>query len=304
MPRFVAVLLLLICTMFWGFAFVAQKSAMDSMGALTFAASRYLLGGLLVLPFGLIEYRRKATTAATSLTRRDWTLLGVLSIVFFLGSWLQQVGIAFTTITNSGFLTSLYVLFVPLIAFALVRSRPHPIIWIGAPLALVGIYYLNGGRLDGLNFGDMLVIGSSVLWGLHVFLLGSMAARIGMPVFISAVYFLAAGVLSLGFAFALETPTLDALSAGWVEVLYAGVFSTAIAFTLQAIGQQHVPPANAAIILSAESLFAAIGGAVIMGERLSLMGYAGAGMIFCAILLVETVPAFARRRHAAVMGTR
>lgn len=304
MPRPVAVLLLLICTMFWGFAFVAQKSAMDSMGALTFAASRYLLGGLLVLPFGLIEYRRKATTAATPLTRRDWTLLGVLSIVFFLGSWLQQVGIAFTTITNSGFLTSLYVLFVPLIAFVLVRSRPHPIIWIGAPLALVGIYYLNGGRLDGLNFGDTLVIASSVLWGLHVFLLGSMATRIGMPVFISAVYFLAAGVLSLGFAFALEAPTLGALSAGWVEVLYAGVFSTAIAFTLQAIGQQHVPPANAAIILSAESLFAAIGGAVIMGERLPLMGYAGAGMIFCAILLVEAVPAFARRRHAAVMGTR
>lgn len=304
MPRPVAVLLLLICTMFWGFAFVAQKSAMDSMGALTFAASRYLLGGLLVLPFGLIEYRRNTAKAATPLTPRDWALLAVLSVVFFLGSWLQQVGIAFTTITNSGFLTSLYVLFVPLIAFALVRSRPHPIIWIGAPLALVGIYYLNGGRLDGLNSGDMLVIGSSVLWGLHVFLLGSMAARIGMPVFISAVYFLAAGVLSLGFAFALETPTLDALSAGWMEILYAGVFSTAIAFTLQAIGQQHVPPANAAIILSAESLFAAIGGAVIMGERLSLMGYAGAGMIFCAILMVEAVPAFVRRRHAAVMGTR
>jgi drug/metabolite transporter (DMT)-like permease len=302
MPRPVAVLLLLICTMFWGFAFVAQKSAMDSMGALTFAASRYLLGGLLVLPFALIEYRRKAATAAAPLTRRDWALLAVLSVVFFLGSWLQQVGIAFTTVTNSGFLTSLYVLFVPLIAFVLVRSRPHPIIWIGAPLALIGIYYLNGGRLDGLNFGDTLVIGSSVLWGLHVFLLGSMAARIGMPVFISAVYFLAAGGMALGFAFVLETPTLGGLSAGWVEIAYAGVFSTAIAFTLQAIGQQHVPPANAAIILSAESLFAALGGAVIIGERLPLMGYAGAGLIFAAILLVEAVPAFARRRHAAVTG--
>lgn len=284
--------------MFWGFAFVAQKSAMDSMGALTFAASRYLLGGVLVLPFALLEYRRR-TGGSPPMTAKQWGLMAILSVVFFIGSWLQQGGLGLTTVTNGGFLTSLYVLFVPVIAYVLIRSRPHPIIYVGAPLALVGIFYLNGGRLDRLNEGDLLIIGSSVLWGLHVFLLGHMAARIGMPVFISAVYFLAAGILALIFAFAIETPTLEALAGGWREILYAGVLSTAVAFTLQAIGQQYVPPANAAIILSAEALFAALGGAVILGERLSLVGYFGAAAIFAAILLVELVPVFRPRKSRA-----
>ena len=150
----------------------------------------------------------------------------------------------------------------------------------------------------------LLVVPAGLLvFGVIAFVLG-FAAQLPFFTVISLICLTPLFLVSLGFAFALEAPTLGALSAGWVEVLYAGVFSTAIAFTLQAIGQQHVPPANAAIILSAESLFAAIGGAVIMGERLPLMGYAGAGMIFCAILLVEAVPAFARRRHAAVMDTR
>lgn len=299
LPRALAVALLLVCTMFWGFAFVAQKSAMDSMGALTFIASRYLLGGLIVLPLGLLEFRRRMVRAPRAIGRSDWALLGLLSVVFFFGSWLQQAGLAYTTVTNGGFLTSLYVLSVPVIAFVLVRSRPHPVIYVGAPLALVGIYYLNGGRLDQLNPGDGLIIASSVLWGLHVFLLGHMAVRLGLPVFISSVYFLAAGLLGLILAFAIETPSIEAIAAGWVEVVYAGVLSTAVAFTLQAIGQRYVPPANAAVILSAEALFAALGGAIVLGERLTSTGYLGAAAIFAAILLVEIVPARGRRAPVA-----
>ena len=298
MARPVAVLLLIICTMLWGFAFIAQKSAMDSMGPLSFASVRYLLGGLVILPLALWEYRRRQT-AGFRLTQRHWLLVGALSIVFFLGSWLQQAGLAYTTVTNGGFLTSLYVLFVPLIAFLAIRMKPHPIVYLGVPLALTGIDYLNGGGLGQFNLGDVLIVLSALFWGMHVFLLGLVAKETGLPIFVSGVTFLAAGLLALAFAFGLESPSLEGIAQGWVEILYAGVLSTAVAFTLQAIGQQYVPPANAAIILSAESLFAALGGAVVMGERLPFVGYFGAALIFFAILLVEAVPALQQRRTAA-----
>ena len=114
---------------------------------------------------------------------------------------------------------------------------------------------------------------------------------------LSALSFLVVGLLSLLLAFATETPDFFALADGWIEILYAGLLSTAVAYTLQAIAQQHVPASNAAIILSAESLFAALGGALLMAERLSPVGYAGAALIFFAIVLVEAVPALRKPRR-------
>lgn len=298
MSRPVAVLLLVIATMIWGLAFVAQKSAMDHVGPLTFAGERLLLGGLVLLPFMFGELGRKGAKLS-DLSRGTWVQIGLLCVAYMFGSLLQQFGLALTTVTNSGFLTALYVLFVPLIAFIAIRARPHPIIYVGAPLALIGIFYLNGGHLSALNFGDGLVIVSALFWGGHVFMLGLLSRSTGLPVTLSAISFLAVGVLCMALAFVFETPTLAGLSAIWVELLYVGIMSTAVAFTLQAIAQQHVPSANAAIVLSAESLFAALGGAVILGERLSLVGYAGAALIFVAIILVEAVPAIASRRQPA-----
>ena len=286
MSRPLAALLLLLCTMLWGFAFIAQKSAMDSMGPLTFAGVRYLLGGLLVLPLALWERRRRPAPP----TGMHWGLVMAMSLVFFIGSWLQQAGLATTTATNGGFLTGLYVFFVPVLGFLIFRSRPHPIIFACVPLALVGIFYLNGGGLDSFNQGDLLIVGSAVFWAMHVILLGHLARATGLPIFVSAVSFLFAGAVALSLALVIEAPTLEGISAGWLEIAYAGILSTAVAFTFQAIGQQYVPPANAAIILSAESLFAAIGGAWLLGERLPPIGYAGAVLIFAAILAVEALP--------------
>lgn len=299
MSRPVATALLLICTMFWGFAFIAQKSAMDSMGPLTFAGVRYLLGGLLVLPLALYEIRRKPA----ALTRIHWLFILAMSTVFFLGSWLQQAGLATTTATNGGFLTGLYVFFVPLLGFVLFRSRAHPIIFVGVPLALIGIYFLNGGGLDTFNAGDGLIVCSAVFWAMHVILLGHVARLTGLPIFVSCVSFLFAGVAASSFALGLETPTVAAISSGWLEIAYAAVLSTAVGFTFQAIGQQHVPPANAAIILSAESLFAALGGAIVLGERLPPVGYAGAVLIFAAIVLVEALPPLWAKRRAHIPRT-
>lgn len=293
MSRPVAILMLLICTMLWGFAFVVQKSAMATMGPLTFIGVRNLLGGVVILPLAIFMARR----AATRLTPKQWWFVGGMSLALMLGSWLQQVGLLTTTVTNGGFLTSLYVLFVPLIGLFLFRTWPHPIVWFGMPLALIGIYYLNGGGLDTLNAGDALIVGSAGFWAIQVLMLGYIARTTGQPILVSCVSFLLTGALALALAFILEAPTVSGIVGGWEELAYAGIFSTAIAFTLQAIGQQHVPSANAAIILSSEALFAAIGGAIFLHERLPLLGYFGAALIFIAIILVEAVPPlWARRR--------
>jgi drug/metabolite transporter (DMT)-like permease len=293
MSRPLAALLLLICTMLWGFAFIAQKSAMDSMGPLTFAGVRYLLGGLLVLPLALWERRRRPTP----LTGDNWSFIIAVSAVFFVGSWLQQAGLASTTATNAGFLTGLYVFFVPLLGFLLFRTRAHPIIFVCVPLALIGIYFLNGGGLHSFNGGDGLIVVSAIFWAMHVILLGRTAQATGLPIFVSAVSFLLAGAVALALALIIEQPSLDGILAGWMQIAYAGILSTAVAFTFQAIGQQYVPPANAAIILSAESLFAALGGAMLLAERLPPIGYAGAALIFVAIVAVEALPPLWERRQ-------
>ncbi len=293
--RFSATLLLMFATMLWGFAFIAQKYAIGHMGPLTYNGARYILGGLCILPLALREYNRHGLI----LSLRQWWLIAFLSFNFFMASYLQQYGLEFTTVTNAGFLTGFYVFFVPAILLIVFRTAPHPIVWLCAPLALTGLFFLNGGHLDNMNFGDIVIVACAVFWGLHVLMLGYLARDTGLPVFVSCLSFLAAGLAATLGAFIFEAPTLEGITGGWVEIVYAGVFSTAIAFTLQAVGQVYVPPANAAIILSGEALFAALGGALILGERLSGIGYLGAGLIFLAIVMVETVPVMFRRRQPA-----
>ncbi|MBS3847748.1 DMT family transporter [Devosia sp. J2-20] len=296
MSRPVATLFLLTCTILWGLAFIAQKSAMDSMGPLTFSGLRYIIGGLAVLPVALLFERGRSKRVEPLNAQHWWLIIGV-SLVFFLGSALQQVGLIYTTVTNAGFLTGLYVFFVPFLGFVLFRTRPHAIIYVCVPMALLGIYFLNGGGLDSFNGGDGLMVIGAVFWALHVILLGLTARATGLPIFVSAISFLIAGCIGVALAFVFEQPNLADIQAGWMELVYTGILSTAVAFTFQAIGQQYVPPANAAIILSAESLFAALGGALILGERLPVIGYAGAALIFAAILAVEALPPLWERRR-------
>ena len=290
MTRFTATLLLIFATAIWGLAFIAQKSAMNYMEPMSFIGARYLLGGLVVVPLALHEYSRRKR----NITQKEWAIILFLGINLFLGSWLQQWGLIETTVTNGGFLTGLYVFFVPLILLIIFRTKPHFIVWICVPLAMAGLFFLNGGSLNQLNSGDQLIIFSAVFWAMHVLAIGYAARITGMPVLVSCFTFLIAGMISTAGAFATETPSLSGISAGWVEIAYTGILSTAVAFTLQAVGQMRVPPANAAIILSGESLFAALGGAIVLGERLLPIGYFGAALIFLSILMVESVPVMVR----------
>lgn len=295
MSRPVALLMLLTTTTIWGLAFVAQKSAMETMGPYTFAAARYLLGGLCILPLALGEWTHRNANAPP-LTARQWGLVAVIIASFILGSLLQQVGLQTTTVTNAGFLTGLYVFLTPLFGYVIYRAKPHPILFACVPLVLVGLYYLNGGRLDAFSTGDLLIIGCAAAWGVQILLLGIVSKETGLPIFISAGCIIATGLVALPFAFGLEAPTWAGLTGGWVQIAYAGILSTALAFSFQAIAQQHVPPSNAAIILSSETLFAAIGGAILLGERLSPLGYFGAALMFIAIVAVEVIPPLTNRK--------
>lgn len=302
MSRSLAVLLLIVCTMLWGLAFLFQKGAMAHMGPLVFTAIRYTIGTLLVLPLAIPEYRRQIAIIGR-ITPRQWQQIVVLLLSFFAGVWAQQAALQTTTVTNGGFLTALYVIFTPIVTFVMARIRPHPIVYLGAPMALVGIYLLTGANLGAFTLGDGLLVVCAVSWAIQIAVLAPLVQETGMPVTMSAACFAATAVLATIGTPILEHPTLEAVSAGWIEILYTGIGSTAIAFTLQAIGQQYVPSANAAIILSAESLFAALAGAVALGERLPPLGYLGAALIFVAIVLVEAIPAWRSRRPILTPGS-
>lgn len=289
MSRTLAVLTLILCTLFWGIAFLFQKQAMAHMGPLTFTAIRYLIGTIVVAPLALREYRVRRPERGP-LAFRHWGQLVVLVLSFFAGVWAQQAAMQTSSVTSGGFLTSLYVIFTPLAAFLLFRHRPHPIVYVGAPLALLGIYLLTGADLSRFTLADGLLVICALSWAVQIAVLAPLVQETKLPITMSAACFAATGVLALLGVPIFEHPTLEAIGNGWIDILYTGIFSTAIAFTLQAIGQQYVPAANAAIILSSESLFAALAGAVVLGERLPPLGYLGAAVIFCSILLVELVP--------------
>src|SRR5262249_3453019 len=159
------------------------KTAMESLGPLTFTAVRYALGSLAIIPLVIWELRRNKTAT----TQRDWWIVALVAMTFFLGAWLQQAGLTMTTVTNAGFITSLYVLFVPFFALAFLAQRPHPVIWIGMPMAIVGVYLLNGGKLDSFNTGDLLVLGSAVAWAVQILMIGIVSKRTGLPVTISVI---------------------------------------------------------------------------------------------------------------------
>ena len=296
MSRTAAALILLLCTLLWGVAFLFQKGAMAHMGPLVFTAIRYTIGTVLVGPLAYFEYRRQVQKVGR-LTPRQWRQLAVLVLSFFAGVWAQQAALQTASVTNGGFITVLYVIFTPVVAFLFFRTKPHPIVYLGAPMALIGIYFLTGADLRAFTFGDVLLVLCAISWAVQIAVLAPLVQETGMPITMSAACFAATAVLSFVGMLGLEHPTWEAISAGWVEILYTGVMSTSIAFTLQAIGQQYVPPANAAIILSAESLFAALAGAIALGERLPPLGYLGAALIFVAILLVEAIPAIRSRRE-------
>ncbi|MFC4624856.1 DMT family transporter [Daeguia caeni] len=294
MTRVQANLLLLLAGIIWGMGFVAQSTAMDSIGPFFFIGVRSVIASLFILPFALVEGRR----AKTRIRPGEYLSFIYVGLAFFIGLALQQIGLITTSVTNAGFLTGLYVVFVPVLGVLFFAQWPHPVVWPSAIACFVGIFLLSGGALTALQTGDYLIILGAAFWALQVILIG-FANRSGRPIAISCVQFAVAAAAGLVLAVATEELNWNALMLTWKEILFTGVFSSGIAFTLQTIGQRYTTSAQAAIFLSSEALFAALFGAIFLGERISFIGFIGCGLLFIAMLAVELVPQVWKRRDEA-----
>lgn len=289
MSRTLANTLMLITALIWGSTFVAQQLGMRNVGPLTYTSARFLIGALVVLPLAVREYRQLHTRGVV-LTRHDlqaWCGLGVL---LYLGAIFQQIGVGGTTVSNAGFLTALYVPMVPLLGWLVERQRPHASVWPATLGTVVGTFLLSGGSFAALTRGDGWIVLSTFFWAGHVLFVGRVAAQKGAPILLAWTQFLVCGVLATASAALLEAPTLAGLYAGLPAILYGGLLSVGIAFTLQVIAQRHTRAADAAILLSSEIVFAALAAALYLGERLGALQIAGGLLIFTCIVAVQVLP--------------
>jgi drug/metabolite transporter (DMT)-like permease len=275
--------LLLLASVIWGFAFVAQRAAMDHMGPFLFNAVRFGIGALTLLPFarlGIGNARPESAQRDTS-----WSS-GVLAGLFlFGGSSLQQAGMVTTTAGKAGFITALYVVLVPLLGLFM-RHRPGVGAWIGVAFAVIGLYFLCITESLHVVRGDALVLGATLFWALHILLVGRFTPHIRLMTF-ACVQCVTCATLCGAGALATETVSLTALRQTLVPLLYAGVLSTGVAFTLQIIGQRGTPPAHAAILLALESVFAAVGGAFLLGESMTARQILGCGLMLCGVVVSQ-----------------
>ena len=256
-------LLLLLTALIWGFAFVAQRLGMEHLGPFLFNAIRFALGALTPAPFALKGDKKQAD--ATS----GFVLLGGLTagLVLFLGASLQQIGMVYTTAGKAGFITGLYVVLVPFMGLFL-KHRIGGANWIGALLAVLGLYFLTITGSFSIQKGDLYVLLGAFFWAAHVHIIGWLSPKIPAGR-IAVVQYIVASLLSFVVAFCIESFAVQDIVAAAVPILYGGLMSVGVAYSLQVLAQKHTPPAHAAILLSLESVFAVIGGWLILAEGLS-----------------------------------
>lgn len=289
MSRIQANLLLVLIALIWGSAFVAQSHGMNDIGPMAFTGVRFLVGALVVAPLMWLEWRSLARKQRP-LKRSDGGKIAGLGGLLLLGAAMQQIGIVSTTVTNAGFLTALYVPLVPVLGWLLLRHLPHWSVWPGGIACLVGAFLLSGAHELKIGVGDLWVIGSALPWALHVLLVGRVADRMHAPFLVAGGQFLFCGLAALVWALVFEPLSWAGLQAAALPILYTGVMSVGVAFTAQVVAQRYAHAADAAIILSSETLFAALFGYWLMGDRLNSAGLLGCGLILASMLLVQLMP--------------
>ena len=298
MKRWQADGLLLAVAMIWGLAFVPQAWGMEHLGPMAFTGLRFALGALVVAPLAWREHRRGVPVTSAMMRPgppRPVLLVG-LGLLIFLGAALQQVGLVTTSATNAGFLTALYVPGVPLLAWLVFGRRPHPVVWPAALGCLAGTWLLTGAQPVAMVSGDWWVIASSLPWALHVVLVGWAAGRLGAPYTVACAQFVVCSACSLAVALWLEPPlTWSAVQAAAGAIAYTGIISVGVGYTAQVVAQRHTREADAALLLSSETVFAALFGALLAGDRLSASGWAGCALILGCIVAAQLVPLWGRR---------
>ena len=281
--------LLLVTAVIWGMAFAFQRVGMDHIGPVTFTASRMTLSAAAVSIFSFF-YKGRSDFADENEKKkyRSSTITGGICCGIFLtsASIMQQAGIVYTTAGKAGFITSLYMLLVPVASFVFFKKRHALNVWIAVFIGVIGMYLLCMSDSLTLSQGDGLVFICAVLFCGHILCCGHFAGR-GDPVRISVVQFVTGAIISWIAAYIMESPDIEDIMEAAIPVLYCGIASGGIGYTLQIIGQKYTEPTIAALIMSLESVFAVIGGVIILGENMSARETAGCIIIFLAIILVQ-----------------
>lgn len=280
-------LLLFLTAAVWGVAFVAQSVGMDYVGPFTFNAVRFLLGGIVLLPLVYIRGRRQRENGRTD-KKKMWIGGICCGLALCTASLFQQVGLLYTTVGNAGFITALYIIIVPILGM-LFGKKGDKRIWLAALTALAGLYLLCVGENFALNKGDGLVLICAAIFAVHIMVIDYFAV-FADGVILSCIQFFVSGILCGVGALILETPSLEAVLAGWVSILYAGVLSCGVGYTLQIIGQRDTEPTVASLILSLESVISVLAGWLILGETLTFRAIIGCVLVFAAVILVQLQP--------------
>lgn len=300
-------ILLLITAAIWGSAFVAQRVGMDYIGPHTFNGIRFLIGSAVLVPLVIwLSHRMAASETSATLAASTEIKQGsrpvkqggsgliwggvIAGAVLFVGATLQQVGIVYTTAGKAGFITSLYIVLVPIMGIAF-KQKAGLGIWVGALLALFGLYLLSIKSDFTLEYGDFLMQIGAFFWAAHVMVIGWLAPKYD-PLKLSIIQFFVCGLLSMLVALATETIVWADVMLAMDAILYAAIMSTGIAYTLQVVAQQDAKPSHAAIILSGEAMFAVLAGWLILGEVLTDRGMVGCALIMVGMLVSQLLPDF------------
>ena len=285
-PKNAAILML--TAFIWGTAFVAQSVGMDYLGPFTFNGVRSLIGAAALLPcIWLLQIlNKKEGTVKEEGSRKDLIIGGIAcGLLLFAASSLQQIGIQYTSAGKAGFITAFYIVIVPVLGIFLHKKIGWKV-WIALLLALAGLYFLCITEKFTIGKGDIFIFLCALVFSLHIMVIDHFSPMVD-GVKMSCIQFLVCGIVSIPFMVLTETPRLDAMLAGWFPLVYAGVFSCGVAYTLQIVGQKNVNPAIASLILSLESCFSVLAGWMILGERLSVRESAGCILMFAAIILAQ-----------------
>ena len=289
-------LLLLLGSVIWGAAFVAQRVGMDHMGPFSFNGIRMLLAAAVMTPVTLLTERKKTPETVTD--PKDQRRAGLLcGVMLFAASSLQQMGLVTTTAGKAGFITALYVVLVPVAAWLLFRKNPGRIIWLGVAMAVVALYFLcipaEGFTLQG---GDLLEFGCAICYTVQILCVDHYAPKVS-GVRLARDEFLITGVLSLLIALFTETMTWEGIREALIPLLYSGIMSSAVGFTLQIIGQRDTDPTVASLLMCLESVFAVLTGAIVLGEKMTVRETVGCVMMFSAVILAQLSPVISSLRQ-------
>src|SRR5208337_3529737 len=296
MSRLAADGLLLITACLWGVTFVAQKDAVGVLPPLAFVAARFAVSAVALAPLALLEQRSGRRKAAPGAMR----LAFAIGLTLFLGTSLQQAGLETTSATNGGFLTACYVVLTPFVVWALSGMRPRAIVLAASLVSLFGAWLLaaGGGPAAPPTIGDGLVLLADLAWASGIALTPLFLIRSARPLTLAFVQYAVCGALAALSSLAFETVEPHAFVEAAPSILFAGLVSGGVAYTLQIFAQRYTPPAEAALILSLESVFAALAGTVLLDERLTLVGAIGCLLILIGAVAAEAAPALARRSAA------